>query len=202
MTNKITKRILGTGATLAASVGLGLALQVGGATPAQADVWDRLAACESSGDWSISTGNGFYGGLQFTQSTWNAYGGEGNPADASKAEQIRVAKKTLKGQGPGAWPVCSVKAGLTVENGLAAGGSSDSGSSQSNSSANSDSGNSEAPDSNYEGTGKTVTIKSGDTLASIAADQGVEGGWKALWSLNDDTISDPNVIIAGEQIKV
>jgi hypothetical protein len=200
--SKISKRILGAGATVALSAGLGLALQVGAATPAHADVWDRVAACESSGDWNISTGNGFYGGLQFTQSTWEAYGGQGNPADASKAEQIRVAKKTLQGQGPGAWPVCSVEAGLTVENGLAAGGSSESGSSESGSGDSGSEASSQAPDSDYQGSGESVTIEAGDTLASIAAEQGVEGGWEALWSLNQDKISDPNVIIAGEQIKV
>ena len=90
-------------------------------------VWDRVAACESGGNWSINTGNGFYGGLQFTASTWRAFGG-GQYAplahQASKSQQIAVAKKTLQGQGPGAWPVCSVRAGLTTANGLAAGGGS------------------------------------------------------------------------------
>ena len=68
--------------------------------------WDAVAQCESSGNWATNTGNGFYGGLQFTESTWSAYGGSGNPAAASKAEQIRVAENVLAGQGPAAWPVC------------------------------------------------------------------------------------------------
>jgi hypothetical protein len=68
--------------------------------------WDAVAQCESSGNWQADTGNGFYGGLQFTRSTWNAYGGSGNPANASRAEQIRVAENVLAGQGRGAWPVC------------------------------------------------------------------------------------------------
>ncbi|WP_216898033.1 transglycosylase family protein [Nocardia alni] len=68
--------------------------------------WDAVAQCESSGNWGADTGNGFYGGLQFTQSTWNSYGGSGSPANASRAEQIRVANNVLAGQGPGAWPVC------------------------------------------------------------------------------------------------
>ncbi|GMA20310.1 transglycosylase family protein [Arsenicicoccus piscis] len=80
-------------------------------------MWDRVAACESGGNWSINTGNGFSGGLQFTGSTWRAYGGSGSAHNASKAEQIRVAKRVLAGQGPGAWPVCSKKAGLGRSNG-------------------------------------------------------------------------------------
>jgi cell wall-associated NlpC family hydrolase len=78
--------------------------------------WDKVAACESGGRWHINTGNGYYGGLQFTASTWRAYGGGSyaSRADrATKAQQIRVAERVLKGQGPGAWPVCSLKAGLT-----------------------------------------------------------------------------------------
>ncbi|WP_280274271.1 transglycosylase family protein [Nocardia wallacei] len=68
--------------------------------------WDAVAQCEASGNWGANTGNGFYGGLQFTQSTWNAYGGSGNAADASREEQIAVAENVLAGQGAGAWPVC------------------------------------------------------------------------------------------------
>jgi len=68
--------------------------------------WDAIAACESGGNWSINTGNGFAGGLQFTQSTWRANGGSGSPANASREEQIRVAENVLRTQGIGAWPVC------------------------------------------------------------------------------------------------
>jgi hypothetical protein len=68
--------------------------------------WDAVAACESGGNWAIDTGNGYYGGLQFTQSTWEANGGTGNPAAASREEQIRVAENVLASQGVGAWPVC------------------------------------------------------------------------------------------------
>jgi LysM repeat protein len=75
-------------------------------------VWDRLAECESGGNWSISTGNGYYGGLQFSQSSWNAAGGSGNPAAASREEQIRVAENLLDMQGWGAWPSCSSQLGL------------------------------------------------------------------------------------------
>lgn len=71
--------------------------------------WDAVAQCESGGDWSINTGNGFYGGLQFTESTWLGYGGGKYAAyanEASKAEQETIANKVLAGQGIGAWPVC------------------------------------------------------------------------------------------------
>ncbi len=75
-------------------------------------VWDRLAQCESGGNWSISTGNGFYGGLQFTLSSWAAAGGSGNPAQASREEQIARGQVLQARQGWGAWPACSAKLGL------------------------------------------------------------------------------------------
>ncbi|MBI3215745.1 MAG: transglycosylase family protein [Mycobacterium sp.] len=68
--------------------------------------WDAVAACESGGNWSINTGNGYSGGLQFTQGTWSANGGSGSPHNASREEQIRVAENVLHSQGIGAWPVC------------------------------------------------------------------------------------------------
>jgi cell wall-associated NlpC family hydrolase len=86
--------------------------------PAQAaslTTWDKVAKCESGGNWSINTGNGYYGGLQFSASTWAAFGGRhfASRADlATKAQQITVAEKVLAVQGPGAWPVCGARAGL------------------------------------------------------------------------------------------
>ena len=68
--------------------------------------WDAVAQCESGGDWHINTGNGYYGGLQFSPSTWAGYGGAGLPHENSREEQIRVAENTLAGQGVGAWPTC------------------------------------------------------------------------------------------------
>jgi resuscitation-promoting factor RpfE len=68
--------------------------------------WDAIAACESGGNWGISTGNGYSGGLQFTASTWRANGGSGSAGGASREEQIRVAENVLHSQGIGAWPVC------------------------------------------------------------------------------------------------
>ena len=86
-----------------------------GPAPAQASSvvnWDAIAQCESGGNWSINTGNGYYGGLQFSRSTWRAYGGSqyASTADkASRAEQIRIAEKVLRAQGLGAWPSCGRK---------------------------------------------------------------------------------------------
>lgn len=68
--------------------------------------WDAIAQCESGGNWSINTGNGYYGGLQFTPGTWHSNGGSGSAANASREEQIRVAENVLHSQGIGAWPVC------------------------------------------------------------------------------------------------
>ncbi|GAA2146721.1 hypothetical protein GCM10009760_36750 [Kitasatospora kazusensis] len=99
-----------------AGVGLALPLLTAtGAHAAPASTWDRVADCESGGDWSINTGNGFYGGLQFTSGTWNAFGGAKYASQADRAtrgQQIAVAEQVLASQGPGAWPVCSVEAGL------------------------------------------------------------------------------------------
>jgi hypothetical protein len=87
--------------------------------PADLDVsswpWDALAECESGGDWHVNTGNGYYGGLQFTMQTWLAYGGGRYAARAdlaTRSQQIAVAIQTQAGQGWGAWPVCSRRVGL------------------------------------------------------------------------------------------
>ena len=82
-------------------------------SPERIDLWDRLAACESGGDWSADTGNGFYGGVQFTLQSWRAVGGEGNPADATRDEQIMRAERLEDEQGWEAWPGCAEQLGLT-----------------------------------------------------------------------------------------
>ncbi|MGW1467250.1 peptidoglycan DD-metalloendopeptidase family protein [Streptomyces sp. NPDC002308] len=99
--------------------GAGIALPLitaGTAHAASVDTWEKVAACESTNNWHINTGNGYYGGLQFSGSTWAAYGGSAFAARAdlaTKDQQIAIAEKVLDGQGPGAWPVCSERAGLT-----------------------------------------------------------------------------------------
>ncbi|VDR39671.1 Uncharacterized protein conserved in bacteria [Tsukamurella paurometabola] len=90
-----------SGAIVAAPVAFGT-----GAANADSVNWDAIAACESGGNWNTNTGNGYYGGLQFSPSTWRANGGSGMPHTASRAEQIRVAENVLASQGIGAWPSC------------------------------------------------------------------------------------------------
>jgi LysM repeat protein len=94
------------------AVTLGVPQQTTSVIVASGSIWDRLAQCESGGNWSIDTGNGFYGGLQFTLSSWEAVGGTGYPNQASRNEQIMRAKLLQQQQGWGAWPVCSVEVGL------------------------------------------------------------------------------------------
>lgn len=116
----LRRGVAGGSLMLATTLGGGLALAA--AAGAAETVWDRVAACESGGNWSINTGNGYYGGLQFSYGTWKAYGGQSYAATAdraTKSQQILIAQRVLKGQGPGAWPVCSVRAGLTSTNGAA-----------------------------------------------------------------------------------
>ncbi|MEU2192525.1 transglycosylase family protein [Streptomyces fimicarius] len=96
-------------------------LGASGAHAAEASTWDRVAECESGGMWSADLGNGYYGGLQFSQETWSAYGGTAFAprADlASRSQQISVAEKVLDDQGPKAWPSCAVISGLAVDGSL------------------------------------------------------------------------------------
>ena len=94
-------------ATIAGALAVApMALATGTANAGSGVNWDAVAKCESGGNWGIATGNGYYGGLQFTMGTWRANGGTGSPHKASRDEQIRVAEKVLRTQGIGAWPVC------------------------------------------------------------------------------------------------
>ncbi|MFD9123473.1 transglycosylase family protein [Kitasatospora sp. NPDC059571] len=115
-TKRNRARVAVLGAVAVAAVPVAGLVTANTASAASVSTWDAVAQCESTGNWSINTGNGFYGGLQFTSSTWAAYGGHAYAAQANlatKAQQIAIAEKVLADQGPGAWPVCSVKAGLT-----------------------------------------------------------------------------------------
>ena len=99
---------------LAGAVAVGTPIALAGtAEAAPASVWDRVAQCESGGNWNTNTGNGYYGGLQFSAGTWRAYCGSGSAANASREQQIAVAERVLAAQGWGAWPVCSRKAGAS-----------------------------------------------------------------------------------------
>ncbi|MBY8869602.1 LysM peptidoglycan-binding domain-containing protein [Streptomyces sennicomposti] len=214
-----------TGAAVAAPL-----MAAGNASAATASEWDAVAQCESGGNWSINTGNGFYGGLQFTNSTWAAYGGTAyaSRADlASKSQQIAVAEKVLAGQGKGAWPVCGK--GLSGASYSGGTSSSSSSSSSSGSSSSSKSGGSsksstatrstEQQSANRSATRpapkKTVTtptgkkvakgdgeykVVAGDTLSSIAAAHHVQGGWEKLFRLNKDIVQDADLIYPGQQL--
>jgi resuscitation-promoting factor RpfA len=172
------------------------------APAAHADTdWDALAECESGGDWSINTGNGFGGGLQFTDSTWRAFGGSGQPEDAGRAEQIRVAERVKAEQGMNAWPTCSRKTGQTDDSP----NSSVPSSSSSSSSASADEEDEESGatetrtvrDTASSGAG-SYTVKAGDTLSSIAAAHGAS--WRALAQANPDIATDPDLILPGQTL--
>ncbi|MFD7767434.1 transglycosylase family protein [Streptomyces sp. NPDC059787] len=196
--------------------GAGMALPLLGTGPAQAadvETWDKVAACESTSDWDINTGNGYYGGLQFTQSTWEAYGGTryAPRADlATRDQQIAVAEKVLDGQGPGAWPVCSVRAGLTrggdtpdirpatdKPDGDKKSGKSDR---KTGGSSVEDVKPHTTPQSRA-GRAEMYTVVHGDTLSGIASDERVGGGWQKLYDANRSTIGgDPDLIIPGQRL--
>jgi LysM repeat protein len=186
--------------------GVGIAVPLigtGAAHAADVDTWNKVAACESSHNWSINTGNGYYGGLQFTQSTWEAYGGTRYAARAdlaTKDQQIAVAEKVLDGQGPGAWPACSVRAGLTR------GGSAPDvhpagtpGTTRKTVSAR-DVRPQTTPQSRA-GTAEMYTVVRGDSLSGIADAQKVRGGWRGLYAANRKTVgADPDLILPGQRL--
>jgi resuscitation-promoting factor RpfA len=147
-------------------------------------VWDKLAQCESTGNWSINTGNGFSGGLQFTKSTWRAFGGKGQAHQASREEQIVVAERVLAQQGWGAWPACSRKLGLRgtppkfkpAPQATAA-----------------------TPKKvTSTGGGNSVTVEAGDTLSKIA--KAHRTSVSALVSANG--IANPNALSVGQRLRL
>jgi murein DD-endopeptidase MepM/ murein hydrolase activator NlpD len=185
--------------------GAGMAIPlIGTGTAHAADVstWNKVAACESTDNWSINTGNGYYGGLQFTQSTWEAYGGAkyARRADlATKGQQIAVAEKVLKGQGPRAWPVCSVEAGLTR------GGDTPDlhtdGTTVKKTSVQ-DVQPQTTPQSRA-GTAEMYTVVRGDSLSQIVETEHVQGGWQRLYAANRKTIgADPDLILPGQRLNL
>ncbi|MEU4872084.1 transglycosylase family protein [Streptomyces sp. NPDC021608] len=215
--------------------GAGMAIPLIGAGAAQAadvDTWNKVAACESSGDWSINSGNGYYGGLQFTQSTWEAYGGARYAARADLAtrdQQIAVAERVLDGQGPGAWPVCSGRAGLSRGGGAPdvhphgtpakpSGSSAKAAKAPKTSDASDLSRRSErsAPSrtsledvrahstpQSRAGTARMYTVVRGDTLSGIADAEEVRGGWRGLYAANRTTVgADPDLILPGQRLSL
>jgi murein DD-endopeptidase MepM/ murein hydrolase activator NlpD len=183
--------------------GAGMALPLIGAGTSHAasvDVWEKVAACESTSNWKINTGNGYYGGLQFSQSTWEAYGGRRFAARADLADrdqQIAIAEKVLEGQGPKAWPTCSTRAGLTRG-----------GDAPEIAPARRLEPKSERKAALKKVTPTTVpthregyTVARGDSLSKIAEAEEVSGGWQRLYAQNRAVVgSDPNLIHPGQKL--
>jgi murein DD-endopeptidase MepM/ murein hydrolase activator NlpD len=166
--------------------------------------WDKVASCESTNNWSINTGNGFYGGLQFTQSTWAAFGGTQYAARAdlaTKAQQIAIAEKVLAVQGPQAWPVCGPKAGLTkssADTSSAPAASSATTKKTTETKSSTASSSSSAPTS-AKSSGESYKVVSGDTLAKIADAKGVAGGWQKLYAANKSVVGgNPDLIFPNQ----
>ncbi len=200
-------------AAIAGVAGTAIAVPLIGATSASAAsvaTWDAVAQCESGGNWHINTGNGYYGGLQFSESSWDAAGGQQYAARAdlaTKDQQIAIAEKLLALQGPSAWS-CAAAGGLT------AGGP--------------------APDINPSGTAApapakkapapaapakkapaakvsakkapaahgTYTVKHGDTLSGIARTHHVAGGWHRLFDLNKGVVKHADLIFPGQKLRL
>ncbi|WP_405553520.1 transglycosylase family protein [Streptomyces canus] len=183
--------------------GVGIAVPLigtGTAHAADVDTWNKVAACESSNNWSINTGNGYYGGLQFTQSTWEAYGGTRYAARADLAtrdQQIAVAEKVLDGQGPDAWPACSVRAGLTRE------GSAPDVQPLTRKTASVPDVQPQTTPQSRAGSAEMYTVVRGDSLSRIADARKVRGGWRGLYAANQRTIgADPDLILPGQRLKL
>lgn len=202
--------------TLAGVAGAAVAAPLfaaGNASAATASQWDAVAQCESGGNWSINTGNGFYGGLQFTNSTWAAYGGTAYAprADlATKAQQIAIAEKVLAGQGKGAWPVCGKGLSSTPYTGAAATAPSSGTKTTAHSTTQQASRSAARPAPRKtvttpagqkvaKGDGEYKVVK-GDTLSAIAEKHHVRGGWKKLFQLNKDIVKDADLIYPGQQL--
>jgi LysM repeat protein len=188
---------LATGSTVAMTALAGASVALAApASAASVSTWDRLAQCESSGNWSINTGNGYYGGLQFSLQSWQWVGGSGYPHQASKSEQIRRAEILLDRQGWNAWPACSRKLGLTAAD---AGGSP--AVSAPAERADRSASRPAAPTAAPAASGSQYAVRAGDTLASIARAHGTS--WQSLYAANQAVIgSNPNRIYIGQVLSV
>ncbi|MFG2194268.1 transglycosylase family protein [Streptomyces sp. NPDC048639] len=206
-------------AVLAGVAGSAVAVPLMGATSASAasvGTWEKVAQCESGGDWHINTGNGYYGGLQFSQSSWSAAGGTqyASRADlATKEQQIATAEKLLDKQGPGAWS-CAGAGGLTaggpdadVDTARTSAGGAEARADRSDRAARSDRRGEAGPSAPKDASGAPVKkgdgeyeVKPGDTLGTIADAKGVEGGWKKLYELNKEIVDRADLIFPGQRL--
>ncbi|MEW2511521.1 transglycosylase family protein [Streptomyces sp. NPDC046870] len=190
---------------------LGLLAATGNATAADNGVWDRIAQCESGGNWHINTGNGYYGGLQFSAGTWRAYGGTAyapTADQASRSAQIAVATRVQQAQGWGAWPVCSGRAGASGAAPAAArtgsSGTAARTSGATTKSAPARSTPAQAPQRPAATTHRGAphgdyTVRQGDTLSTIATRHGTT--WQRIYAANRAVIGDdPNLIVPGQRL--
>lgn len=196
-TGRKIARVALTGAVAAAP----FAAALPAASAAPQSTWDKVAQCEGSGNWKTNTGNGFAGGLQFTPSTWKAYGGtqfSSNANQASREQQIAVAERVLQAQGPGAWPVCSKKAGLTKSGGLDNQQVSSQKTSSSKSTSKVEHKKSTPKPSTSQQQGD-YTVQAGDTLGQIGTKLGKD--WHKIFEVNKELLKNPNLIQAGQHLK-
>ena len=214
------RRLLAGGATAAGlAIVAGAMIMPTAANAADDSTWDAIAQCESGGNWSINTGNGYYGGLQFSMSTWQGFGGSGNPADASRSEQIRVAENVLAAQGWGAWPTCSAMVGAS---GSAEPREQESAPAPKHTSHNAESNTQDAPaaqndDASWAAAAeeptpvtydlpdvkkskKTYTVKAGDSLFQIAEAKHLDSGWLGIYAVNQDKLANPDLIEVGQKL--
>ncbi len=197
-------------AAIAGVAGTAIAVPLVGATSASAasvSTWDAVARCESGGDWHINTGNGYFGGLQFSASSWDGAGGQkyAPRADlATKDQQIAVAETLLAQQGPDAWS-CASAGGLT-----SGGPAPDVHPGQASTGSATQTGSHAAPAKKAPATKAAPAghaaggylVKSGDTLSSIARARHVAGGWHKLFDLNKDLVKKANLIFPGQRLRL
>jgi hypothetical protein len=192
-----------TAAAAAGGLAAAALATAGTASAAAPSAWDAVAQCESGGNWSINTGNGFYGGLQFTRSTWLGYGGGtyAPTADkASRAEQMSIAEKVLASQGAGAWPVCSHRATLYASSSQASTNLARAGNVASRSSTRKPLAATNTSKGGSTGSGRHV-VRPGETLSSIAAANHLNG-WQRLFAANRDTVKNANVLKVGQVLRL
>jgi hypothetical protein len=188
-----TKKVIARAPVAAGATVVGFGVLSSPAHAATTHDWTGVAECESGGDWSINTGNGYYGGLQFSQSTWAAFGGTALAprADlATPAQQVEIAEKVLAGQGIGAWPTC----GERLTDGTTAAAADAPGAALSAAPA---AGPDDARTSGRHAAEADYTVVRGDTIAKIAGAHGQ--GWRDLYQRNADRIgTDPDRIFPGQ----
>ncbi|MGY1665432.1 transglycosylase family protein [Geodermatophilus sp. SYSU D00696] len=196
-----TKKVIARAPVAAGATVVGLGVLSSPASASTSHDWTDVAQCESSGNWSINTGNGYYGGLQFSQSTWAGFGGTELAARAdlaTPAQQIEIAERVLEGQGIGAWPSCGkyLTEGTTAAAAEAPAAPAPAAEAPAPA-AEAGHSHDHADDAATE----DYTVRWGDTVKKIAAAH--QQGWRELYERNVDVIgSNPNRIYPGQVLAV